>query len=161
MRKLVPPFNPFAPAFRIRPAEAADMPALMEIERLAFRHPWSPDLLKRELTHDWSTILLAEEGEAPASPLGFAICWVVHDELHILNVATAPAHQRRGVARAVLKTALQEAQERRCSLATLEVRRSNEAAIGLYRDLGFRPVGVRTNYYTEEGEDAIVMVLDF
>ena len=79
----------------------------------------------------------------------------------MLNVATAPQHRRRGVARAVMEELLARGRHRRCSLATLEVRRSNEAAIGLYRSLGFRSVGVRPNYYVDEKEDALVMVLDF
>ncbi|HYV48054.1 MAG TPA: ribosomal protein S18-alanine N-acetyltransferase [Myxococcaceae bacterium] len=139
-----------------------DMPEVMEIERVAFTNPWSPELLRRELTHDWSTILLAEEEVAPGVRrlLGFAIFWVVHDELHILNVATDPSQRRRGVARAVMDATLERGRQRRCVMATLEVRRSNEAALGLYRALGFRAVGVRPNYYVDEGEDAIVMILD-
>src|SRR4051812_2158449 len=141
---------------------ADDLPAVLEIEKVAFRHPWSPDLLKRELTHDWSTILLAEE-RLPSGfmkALGFAIFWIVHDELHILNVATDPAQRRRGVARAVMDATLERGRQRRCTMATLEVRRSNEAALALYRGLSFRAVGVRPNYYVDEGEDAIVMILD-
>ncbi|HZN92477.1 MAG TPA: ribosomal protein S18-alanine N-acetyltransferase [Myxococcales bacterium] len=139
-----------------------DMPEVMEIERVAFTNPWSPELLRRELTHDWSTILLAEEEVAPGLRrlLGFAIFWVVHDEVHILNVATDPPQRRRGVARAVMNATLERGRQRRCTLATLEVRRSNEAALALYRDMGFRAVGVRPNYYVDEGEDAIVMILD-
>ena len=150
------------PEFIIRPMTPDDMPEVMEIERVAFSNPWSPELLRRELTHDWSTILLAEEEVAPGLRrlLGFAIFWVVHDELHILNVATDPPQRRRGVARAVMNATLERGRQRRCTLATLEVRRSNEAALALYRDMGFRAVGVRPNYYVDEGEDAIVMILD-
>ena len=64
----------------------------------------------------------------------------------------------RSVAKAAIK--LEEALEHRCTVATLEVRRSNEPALKLYRSFGFRAVGIRPNYYVEEGEDAIVMVLD-
>jgi ribosomal-protein-alanine N-acetyltransferase len=139
-----------------------DLPGVLEIEKIAFRNPWSPELLKRELTHDWSTILLAEEpdGRGGMRLLGFLIFWLVHDELHILNVATDPEQRRRGVARAVLAATLERARAHRCTLATLEVRRSNQAAINLYQAFGFRPVGIRPNYYVDEGEDAIVMVLD-
>ncbi len=148
--------------FRIRRMRPEDLPAVLEIEKVAFRHPWSAELLRRELTHDWSTILLAEEpGPTGAMRLlGFSIFWLVHDELHILNVATAPEHRHRGVARAVLTATLEQARQLRCRLATLEVRRSNEPALGLYRSFGFRAVGIRPNYYVDEGEDAIVMVLD-
>jgi ribosomal-protein-alanine N-acetyltransferase len=158
LRKLQPPPE----RFLIRQMTPDDMPEVMEIERVAFTNPWSPDLLRRELTHDWSTILLAEEELAPGVRrlLGFSIFWVVHDELHILNVATDPSQRRRGVARQVMDATLERGRQRRCTMATLEVRRSNEAALLLYRALGFRAVGVRPNYYVDEGEDAIVMILD-
>lgn len=141
---------------------AGDLPAVIEIEKIAFKHPWSPELLRRELSHEWSTILLAEElaPDARYRLLGFLIYWIVHDELHILNIATAPDHRRRGVARAVLAVALAHGRARRCTLATLEVRRNNEGALNLYRSFRFRAVGIRPNYYVDEGEDAIVMVLD-
>ncbi|HLL54084.1 MAG TPA: ribosomal protein S18-alanine N-acetyltransferase [Myxococcaceae bacterium] len=160
MRKMQPVSD--ADRYAIRQMTLEDLPAVMEIENQAFRHPWSTELLKRELSHDWSTILLAEERgpDGRMKLLGFVIFWLVHDELHILNVATDVAQRRRGVARAVLHAAIARARERKCTLATLEVRRGNEAALELYRSLGFRPVGIRPNYYVDEGEDAIVMVLD-
>lgn len=154
------------PPFLIRRMTHEDLAAVMALEKAAFKTPWSTELLRRELEHEWSTILLVEEPrkEGGLELLGLAIFWIVHDELHVLNVATAPQHRRRGVGRRVMEEALIQARRRGCSLATLEVRRSNEPAIQLYKSLGFRPVGVRPNYYADEGEgaeDAIVMVLDF
>jgi ribosomal-protein-alanine N-acetyltransferase len=151
------------PDFVIRQMTVADMPAVMALEKQAFKNPWSPELLQRELQHEWSTILLVEEERKEGGPLllGLAIFWIVHDEVHVLNVATAPEHRRRGVARAVMDEVLARGRTRRCTLATLEVRRSNEPALQLYKSFGFRPVGIRPNYYVDEGEDAIVMVLDF
>ncbi len=157
----LPQLEPAPHPYRIRRMGPDDLAAVMSIQRVAFRNPWSTELVRRELTHEWSTILLAEE-PAPAGMrlLGFSIFWVVQDELHILNVATAPEHRHRGVARAVLSATLDEARDHRCTIATLEVRRTNEPALNLYRSFGFRSVGIRPNYYVEEGEDAIVMVLD-
>jgi [ribosomal protein S18]-alanine N-acetyltransferase len=160
MRKMAPPPEQ---AWEIRQMTPEDMPAVMEIESVAFKNPWSAELVRRELNHDWSTILLLEEPLPDGRSkrlLGFSIFWVVHDELHILNVATAPEHRRRGVARKVMDATLERGRQRKCTLATLEVRRSNEGALHLYQSLGFRSVGVRPNYYVDEGEDAIVMVLD-
>ncbi len=150
------------PSFHVRAMTAGDLTRVLEIEQVAFRNPWSADLLRRELGHDWSTILVAEEAgpRGQMTLVGFVIFWIVHEELHVLNVATAPEHRNRGVARTVLESALDQGREKRCTLATLEVRRSNAAALALYRDFGFRPVGIRPNYYVDEGEDAIVMVLD-
>ena len=149
--------------FLIRRMTREDLPAVMELEKASFRNPWSLELIQRELGHDWSIILLLEEPlpEGGRRLLGISIFWIVHDEVHVLNVATAPEHRRRGVGRALMDATLAEGRARKCCLATLEVRRSNEPAIQLYKAFGFRPVGVRPNYYVDEGEDAIVMVLDF
>ena len=149
--------------FQLRQMTHEDMPAVIALEKAAFRNPWSPELLRRELDHEWSTILLVEEPQPGGSRnlLGLAIFWIVQDEVHVLNVAVAPEHRRRGVGRLLMDEVLARGRHRLCTLATLEVRRSNEAAIGLYKSLGFRSVGVRPNYYVDEKEDAIVMVLDF
>lgn len=149
-------------AFEIRKMTAADLDAVMEIQKVSFKNPWSLELFRRELSHEWSTIFLAEEPQPGGEKqlAGFLIFWLVHDEVHILNVATALDYRRRGVAKLLLEHCLARGRQHRCTLATLEVRRSNDAAKGLYEAFGFRPVGVRPNYYVDEGEDAIVMVLD-
>ncbi len=148
------------PALAFRRAVAADVPRVMEIEQEGFRHPWSRDLLERELGHAWSQMLLACAPGAAGDErvLGYIVFWLVHDEVHVLNVATALDARRRGVGRALMAAAEQAGVARGARLCTLEVRRSNEAALALYRALGYRQVGVRPNYYAEESEDAIVMV---
>jgi ribosomal-protein-alanine N-acetyltransferase len=142
---------------------ASDLDSVMRVERLAFKNPWSPELFQRELLHDWSTILIAAPtGTGPGEPAiyGFVIYWSVHDEQHILNIATDPLHRRKSVARRLMVAAIEQGRARGARLVTLEVRRSNLPAITLYRDLGFRAVGIRPNYYADEGEDAVVMNLD-
>ena len=147
--------------FSYRRMALEDLDRIMEIEKDGFAHPWSADLLRREMMHDWSTILLATEHRgAGEAILGFVVFWLVHDELHVLNIATALEARRRGVGWALMEEAAARARGAGAILATLEVRRSNHAAITLYRALGYRQVGVRPNYYADEGEDAIVMVLD-
>ena len=84
----------------------------------------------------------------------------MHDEIHVLNIATSPEDRRRGIGRALMDAAADHGRRRGARLATLEVRRSNASAIALYRALGYRQVGIRPNYYAEEGEDAIVMIAD-
>jgi ribosomal-protein-alanine N-acetyltransferase len=132
----------------------------MEIERDGFRHPWSKELIERELGHVWSQLLLAcEPGPAGEERVvGYIVFWLVHDEVHVLNVATALEARRRGVGRALMGAAEEAGLARGARLATLEVRRSNEPAIALYHALGYRQVGLRPNYYAEESEDAIVMI---
>jgi [ribosomal protein S18]-alanine N-acetyltransferase len=144
-----------------RPVRPPDLARVVEIEKDGFRHPWSRELLERELGHAWSTILLAteEDGGGGEVILGFVVFWLVHDEVHVLNLATALEARRRGVGRALMHEAAEAGRRRGATLATLEVRRSNTPALELYRALGYRQVGVRPNYYADEGEDAIVMVL--
>lgn len=138
----------------------ADLDAVMVVNHQSFAHPWSADLIRRELLHDWSTILLAvEERPEGEALLGFIVFWLVHDEVHVLNVAVAAEHRRRGIARALMVEAADRGRARGARLVTLEVRSGNAAAIALYHQLGYRDVAVRPRYYAEENEDAIVMEL--
>jgi [ribosomal protein S18]-alanine N-acetyltransferase len=153
--------RPVEPIFRFRRMKAEDLDRIVEIEKDGFRHPWSAELLRRELGHAWSTILLAvEEDDAGERILGFIVFWLVHDEVHVLNIAVAMEARRRGIGRALMEESAAQGRRRAAQISTLEVRRSNVAAITLYRALGYRQVGIRPNYYTDEGEDAIVMILD-
>jgi ribosomal-protein-alanine N-acetyltransferase len=150
----------------VRRMRVDDLDEVMVIEKAAFRHPWSTELFRRELEHDWSTILVMVEPLPLPAPgktanervLGFIIFWLVHDEVHILNVAVAPEARRRGIARTLMTEAEKRAYAANAALMTLEVRRSNTSALDLYREFDYRAVGVRPNYYVDEGEDAIVMV---
>ena len=145
-----------ASSLAFRRMREADLPRVMEIERAAFSHPWSEELIRRELSHEFSTVLLATEGPGGAVQ-GFAVVWLVHDELHVLNVAVAPEARRRGVARAILAQVESQARAQGARVAMLEVRRGNVAAIALYLSLGYAQVGIRPRYYAEDGEDALVM----
>ena len=156
MRRPVDPLPPEA-GLVLRRAGREDVERVIEIEREGFLHPWSRQLIERELEHSWSRLLLAEDGPGGAV-VGYIVFWIVHDEVHVLNVATALVARRRGVGRALMRASEEEGLRHGARLSTLEVRRSNEAAIALYLALGYRRIGVRPNYYAEEQEDAIVMV---
>lgn len=147
-------------AFSLRRARPEDVSRVVEIERDGFRNPWSRELVERELGHAWSQVLVAADvAETGAERiLGYIVFWLVHDEVHVLNVGTALEARRRGVGRALMRAAEDVGRARGARLSTLEVRRSNSPAIALYVALGYRQVGVRPNYYAEEKEDAIVMV---
>jgi ribosomal-protein-alanine N-acetyltransferase len=157
MRRPVETRGAAAPQLVIRRAARGDVDRVLEIESEGFLHPWSRELVERELEHSWSSLLLAEDGVG-GPVVGYVVFWVVHDEVHVLNVATALAARRRGVGRALMEEAEGEGRRRGARLSTLEVRRSNEPAIALYRAMGYRQVGIRPNYYAEEREDALVMV---
>ena len=145
--------------FFITRMEGSDIDAVMEIERLSFRAPWSRKVFVEELERAWARVDVLRDvtsGEA----VGFANYWLVADELHILNIAIHPQHRRAGHATRLLAHMVDVARRGSCRCMTLEVRRSNTVAQGLYRRFAFRAVGVRPNYYAEDEEDAIVMILD-
>ncbi len=149
------------PSSRLRRAGLPDLPRLVEIERAAHAHPWTEEQLRRELANAYATVLCAEAGpdagEGGADrAVGFVVYWVIHDEMHVLDVATAPEARRRGLARALMVEAMADAARRGASRALLEVRRSNTPAIALYRALGFLQDTVRRGYY-QDGEDAVLM----
>ncbi len=147
------------PPLAFRAARAEDLERIAEIESDGFAHPWSRELLGRELGHTWSRVLLAVVPDARGETVvGFVVFWLVHDELHVLNIATALEARGQGIGRALMEEAEEEGRRHGIRLATLEVRRSNARAIALYRALGYRQTGVRPNYYAEEKEDAIVMM---
>lgn len=139
----------------------ADLPAVMAIENQAFSNPWSNEMVRKELTQEWSTVLLAEASEPNGWALrGFAIFWLVANEVHVLNVAIDTTYRRQGIGRQVMEAVLATGRQQKCSMATLEVRRSNAPAIALYTSLGFRAVGMRPSYYADNREDAVIMIMD-
>ena len=135
---------------RIVPAHLASVAAL---ERAVFHAPWSEEALAM-LTREGGVGFAVCEGET-ALAYGGMLC--VLDEGQITNIATHPDHRRRGLARRVVCALLDEARARDLVTVTLEVRESNEAAIALYRSLGFAVVGKRARFYTHPVEAALVM----
>jgi len=136
-----------------------DIDEVMEIEQHAFSAPWSRDIFLEELDREWAYVDVLRE-RTGGKIVGFVNYWLVRDEVHILNVATHLDARRQGHATTLLEHVIEFARREGCRYVTLEVRRSNEAAIRLYRKHSFRPVGIRPNYYVEDKEDAIVMLLD-
>ena len=112
-----------------------------------------------ELARSWATIWVARavpDGE----PLGFALVWRAADEEHLIDLAVDPAFRRRGIARLLLETLVTGATAAGSAVVLLEVRQSNLAALALYAALGFTQTDVRRAYYSDNGEDAVVMRLD-
>jgi ribosomal-protein-alanine N-acetyltransferase len=135
-----------------------DLPAVHAIERASFAAPWPPDAYRNEL----STNRLASYVVARADDLvvGFAGIWVMVDEAHVTTFAVDPRWRRRGVGERLLLALLDLSVTRRAREATLEVRLSNMPARRLYEKYGFRPVGIRPRYYSDNGEDALIMTTD-
>jgi [ribosomal protein S18]-alanine N-acetyltransferase len=148
------------PAWIVEPvASAADIDAILAIEEASFTNPWTRAMYLAELENpEISHCLLARAQDGTV--VGFCSFWRVLDELHINNLAVASAQRRRGAASALLAHVLREGAALGATRATLEVRRSNVEARGLYDRFGFAVAGVRRAYYTNPPEDALVLWRD-
>jgi ribosomal-protein-alanine N-acetyltransferase len=145
---------------RIEPMRQADLPEVLGIEIASFSLPWTEEMFDTELSQGGlAAVLVARLPAAgiPSPVAGYICVWVVTDELHINNLAVHPRWRQRGIARELLRAALQHGQARGARVAYLEVRASNQAAQALYRQARFETVGVRARYYTHPVEDAVVM----
>jgi len=129
---------------------------VVALEADAFSNPWSRDTLERDLRNtDVVRVYVLRDPDGQL--LGFCGCWFVYDELHINTLAVASPFRRRGHATRLLRFVLSEAAAAGIARATLEVRRSNDAALRLYDRFGFQVRGVRPDYYTEPVEDALIL----
>ena len=147
----------------ITAATAADLDAIHEIESHSFKVSWPRQTFEAELAREWARV------EVVRDPGVIAFCnylLVTPDhnraggEVHILSIATHPDRRRAGIGARLLAHALDQACAIGATLATLEVRRGNRPAIAMYERAGFRTVHVRTRYYQEDGEDALVMLAE-
>ncbi len=143
----------------IEPLREGDLDAVMEIERVSFKSPWSRQVFAEELGRSWAHVDIVRD-QRTRRLVAFCNYWLVADEVHLLNVATHPQERRSGHASRLLAHVLDYARRAACRLVTLEVRRSNEAAQRLYRRFAFKAVGLRPKYYVDDQEDAVVMSLE-
>ena len=140
-------------AIEVRRLTYADLPQVVAIERRAFTTPWSLAMFVLELSKP-SGVCLAAEVEDEL--VGYLVCSRYDLVWHIMNVSVDPDRRRRGIATAMLEALFERVNDSEAQF-TLEVRRSNHAALVLYERFGFRSAGVRRRYYADNGEDAIVM----
>jgi len=147
------------PLYVIEPMRETDLDSVMQIEQVSFRAPWSRQVFLEELSRPWA-FLDVMRATTSGNVAGFCNYWRVADEIHILKVATHPEARRMGFGSRLLGNILDFARRHRCRLVTLEVRRSNEPAQRVYRRFGFKAVGLRPNYYADDNEDAVVMLLE-
>jgi ribosomal-protein-alanine N-acetyltransferase len=132
-----------------------DLDAVLEIDQASFSNPWTRLMYEQELQNDQSFIFVARRAGSPV--VGYCSYWIVLDEVHVNNIAVRPGWRRHGIGRALLEHVLAEGRRRRCRAATLEVRRSNTAALRLYEEGGFVQGGVRRGYYRDPDDDALVL----
>jgi ribosomal-protein-alanine N-acetyltransferase len=142
-----------------RKLKLRDLNAVEEIERTSYPTPWSRSMFAGELAKPSSICLGAIDGERDEL-VGYLIISRYVDAWHVMNIAVAPDYRRRGIARSLMERLFEVTARDARRGYTLEVRVSNEAAIRLYEELGFKARGVRRGYYTDNREDALIMWKD-
>ena len=142
---------------RLRPMTMADLDEVMTIERTSYKYPWSAGFFRQELQVACARSILAEtEGKL----IGYILYWLLPGAIDIHNVAVHVDYRRRGIARRLLQSVVQEAKRQSVSRVMLEVRKSNLVAQKLYQKMGFTTTGIRRGYYSDNGEDALAMTLE-
>jgi ribosomal-protein-alanine N-acetyltransferase len=138
------------------PFRPEHLPDVMALEHACFAAPWSEGLLREEAQprrHAWNLVVRVD-----GAVRAFLFNWIVVDELHLLNLAVDPPLQGQGLGGYLLDWMLDAAQRAGLRLVSLEVRAANERALGLYESRGFERIALRRGYYTDNGEDAVVMI---
>ena len=139
-----------------RKMTAADVEAVYEIELATFPSPWTLDSFHYEMRENQFahyTVAVNDTGKI----IGFCGMWIVIDSAQITNVAVLPEARGLGIGEALMREAMKVAKEGGADIMSLEVRVSNTVAQNLYRKLEFQDGGIRKGYYTDNGEDALVM----
>ena len=143
---------------RVEPMTLADVPAVHRIERASFPVPWPDYAFRQEIqTNRLARYLVIRAGERT---VGYAGMWMMVDEAHITTFAVLPDWRRRGIGARLMVELMRLARDLNARVVTLEVRLSNRAARGLYGRFGFRPVGIRPRYYSDNAEDALIMTTE-
>ncbi len=147
--------------------QPSDLDSVLEIERISFQNPWHRDAFLYELKHRNARNYII--GQNPAgtpesrglrSVDGYACFHVAADELHLLKMAVKPEKRKQNIAFHLLSACFRKSLQDNVEYVFLEVRESNREAIGLYKKLGFRTVGVRPAYYPKHSskrENAFIM----
>ncbi|WP_163102975.1 ribosomal protein S18-alanine N-acetyltransferase [Peribacillus alkalitolerans] len=136
-----------------------DLEDVLELEHQSFTLPWSKEAFYNELHHNQHAIYVVIEDKGKI--VGYCGTWLIIDEAHITNIAILPSYRGRGLGEKLLTHMMNVTRSRNVVTMTLEVRVSNLVAQSLYEKLGFKKGGIRKNYYSDNGEDAIVMWVNF
>lgn len=133
-----------------------DLEGVLAVDEVCFNHPWTRQDYERELADPERCFIHVARG--PGAPVvAYCSFWRIFDEIHINNFAVRPEWRRRGLGTALIQHVLAEGRRLGAPKATLEVRRSNDAAIRLYERAGFRRTGERRHFYANPLEDALIL----
>lgn len=142
----------------VEPMTLDDVPAVNGIESASFRVPWPDYAFRQEIqTNRLAHYLVIRAGR---KTVGYGGLWLMVDEAHITTFAVLPEWRRRGIGGRLMDALMVVAGDLGARVVTLEVRLSNRPARALYAQFGFRPVGVRPRYYSDNGEDALIMTTE-
>lgn len=145
----------------IRRCEIRDVPQILLIERASFSSPWPEYFFYEELTsaHSYPFVAIVQAPDGKEKVVGYIFIWRMEDEIEIANIAVHPHYRNMGIGTQLIKS-METLFRNVVSKMFLEVRVSNYPARNLYKKLGFKEVGIRRRYYSDTGEDAIVMMKD-
>jgi ribosomal-protein-alanine N-acetyltransferase len=139
----------------IKEMQIEHLDEVMVVENLSFKIPWSRNSFLEELnTNDLAIYFVATSG---GQVIGYGGLWKIFDEGHITNIAIHPEFRRCGAASKIMEKILNVCDENGIKSLTLEVRKTNFSAQNLYKKYGFKIEGIRKEYYTDTGEDALIM----
>src|SRR2546425_2082902 len=158
MRRSLGISEPEAPRIEVARMRRRHLRGVMAIERQVYARPWSPNLFLAEMADSDNRCYLVARMNRDLVGYGGLICY--GDEAHVTNVAVDPAHHRRKIATRLMYDLALNSITMGAQAISLEVRVSNWGAQRLYGRFGFRPVGIRKNYYQELNEDALIMWTD-
>jgi ribosomal-protein-alanine N-acetyltransferase len=156
--------------FYVEDMQQADVATVAAIERAVFTMPWSSSAFGYELrSNPLSHYVVARTASDRKGPdgqgldpsiVGYGGFWMMLDEAHICTLGVHPDWRRCGVGELLLSSMVEAAMRLNAKVMSLEVRASNLPAQHLYEKYGFRPVGVRKGYYSDNHEDALIMTTE-
>lgn len=139
----------------IREMTIEDIDQVIEIEKESFSTPWSRDAFINEIRDNVLAIYVVVEVDDKI--VGYGGFWKILDEAHITNIAVKKEYRGKGVGDVIIIGIIDYCEKNNIPNITLEVRESNISAQNLYRKHKFTSYGVRPGYYTDNGEDAVIM----
>ena len=140
----------------IREMREEDLPEIMPIEKRIFSSPWPLKAYRDELRSNPFAQLYVTEDERGIT--GYCDLWILYEQAQIATIGVREDCRREGIAQLMLDEMVRRAEQAHCEVMSLEVRVSNEKAIRLYEKNGFIQAIIRRHYYTDNGEDAWLMV---
>ncbi|MDQ3023570.1 MAG: ribosomal protein S18-alanine N-acetyltransferase [bacterium] len=146
--------------WRLFPMRMGDLDQVMEIENYSFPTPWRRHMYESDLKTNRGSRFYVLRDPMTNEIGSYCGTWFIYDEAHVGTIATRRENRGDRLAEQLLAYTAMQAENEGLRYMILEVRITNAAAIQLYERLGFLRVGIRRGYYTDTGEDAILMTCD-